>query len=103
MRTRTWSILLTSSMTPRMGAIWGKDVARVDFEKGSTIAIEKMSLKDLCRIPLLVLSYLFWTLFFPPERDQGCIERIQRKTSVELQLRAHSPELAAGLASESKN
>ena len=83
LRTRTWSILLTSSMTPRMGAIWGKDVARVDFEKGSTIAIEKMSLKDLCRIPLLVLSYLFWTLFFPPERDQGCIERIQRKTSVE--------------------
>ena len=84
LRNRPWSILLTSPMTPRMGAAWGKDVVRVDFEKGSTLAIERMSLKDLCRIPLSVLSYLFWTLFSPPERDLGCIERIQRKTSVEF-------------------
>ena len=83
LRNRTWSILLTSPLTPRMGAIWGKDVVRVNFEKGSTIAIERMSLKDLCRIPLSVLSYLFWTLFSQPERDQSCIERIQRKTSAE--------------------
>lgn len=84
LRTKPWSILLTSPLTPRMGAIWGKDIARVDFEKGSTIAIERISLKNLCRIPLLVLSYLFWTLFSPPEKDLGCIEKIQRKTSVEF-------------------
>lgn len=82
LRNRPWSILLTSSFTPRMGAIWGKDVARVDFEKGSTIAIERMSLKDLCRIPLSVLSYLPWILFSPPERDLGWIERSPSKRGV---------------------
>ena len=84
LRNRPWDILLTSPLAPRLGAVWGKDVVRVDFEKESTLAIEKMSLKDLCRIPLSVLSYLFWILFFPPERNPGCIERIKKKTRVEF-------------------
>lgn len=83
LRRRSWNILLTSPVAPRMGAVWGKDVARVDLENRSTIAVERMSLKDFSRIPLSVLSYLFWILFSPPEKDPGLIERLQGKTDCE--------------------
>ena len=80
LRNRPWSVLLTSPLTPRIGAIWGKDVARVDFKKGSTIAIERMSLKDLLCIPLSALSYLSRIIFSPPERDAGWVEKVQGNT-----------------------
>lgn len=64
-----WDLLVTSLLVPRIGAIWGKAVARVDFENESTVAIEKMDFRDVCRIPLLTFLYLVRVLVYPPHRS----------------------------------
>lgn len=70
LKNRSWDVLLTSHQLPRMGVVWNKDIARVDFERGTTIAsIEKMTFKWLCLLPVAALSYLIQALFFPPKKD----------------------------------
>lgn len=65
---RSWDLLLTSLVVPRIGSIWGKYVARVNFTKGLTVAIEKVNFKDLCCIPLLTLFYLIRVVVYPPHQ-----------------------------------
>lgn len=68
--TRSWNLLITTHLVPKMGVIWGRDVVRIDFEKEKPIAsAEKMNFKDLCRIPFATLSFLFQVLFRLPEKD----------------------------------
>ncbi len=70
LKNSSWDVLLTSHEVPRMGAIWGKDIARTDFERGDTIAsVEKMSLKHLCLIPIAALSFWIQALFCPPRKE----------------------------------
>ena len=69
LKKRPWSLLITSTLVPKMGSIWGRDVARVDFQNGEVVAVEKMTPKDLCRLPLSAVSYLIRVLLFPPRKE----------------------------------
>lgn len=81
LRNRSWDVLLTPPLTPRIGAIWGKDVARVDFARGSTIAIEKLKLRDLCRITIMALYYVLRVFLFLPKKDMARVENRREKWS----------------------
>ena len=72
---RSWNILITCVPVPKMGSIWGRDIARVDLDKGITIAIEKMRFRDLFRIPFLASAYLFRVLVCPPGKDPAHLKR----------------------------
>jgi hypothetical protein len=69
MKKTPWTLLITSTLVPRMGSIWGRDVARVDFQDGKTVAIEKMMPKDLYRLPASAVLYLVRVLLFPPRKE----------------------------------
>jgi len=77
---RSWTLLITSPMAPKMGTIWGRDVARVNFDNGDIVAIEKMGPKDLCRIPFLALSCLLKVLFFPPRKERDTANYLRTGT-----------------------
>lgn len=70
MGSKSWDVLLTSHEIPKMGAIWGKEIARVDFEHGVTLAsIEKTSLKHWLNLPVAGFSFLLQALISPPDRE----------------------------------
>ncbi|MDY6973454.1 MAG: glycosyltransferase family 2 protein [Thermodesulfobacteriota bacterium] len=71
----SWNLLLTGLQVPRMGAIRGRDIARVDFANGIVIAVEKMRSSALLRIPFLALVFLLRVLAFPPRKDPARLEK----------------------------
>ncbi|MDM8522924.1 glycosyltransferase [Desulfococcaceae bacterium HSG8] len=74
LRTRSWDVFLTSPLLPRMGAVWGKNVARVDFETGLTLSVEKIGLKDLMPKSFSIMPYTFRVLFDLPEKESSAPE-----------------------------
>jgi GT2 family glycosyltransferase len=59
---KPWDFMITSHAVPKMGAVWGRNIARVHFDKKTCISIEKMDVKALARIPFITLGYL-WSLW----------------------------------------
>ncbi len=71
LKNQPWEVLLTSHDVPRMGAIWGKDIAQVDFGRGASMAsIEHMDIRHLCLMPVAGLSFLLQALFCPPRKER---------------------------------
>jgi len=67
LKRNSWNLFITSPMVPKMGVVWGKDIAKTDFDAEKLIGIEKMQLKDIYSIPIAGISFLLQTLFSPPE------------------------------------
>jgi GT2 family glycosyltransferase len=64
-----WRVILSPICPPRMASIWGRFVAKIDWDKGTVISIERVQFKDVARIFLYTPAFLFRALFFPPEKD----------------------------------
>lgn len=69
LRKKKWDLLLTGDKAPWVGALFGKNVVRIDFEKNTTIAIEKFNFQ-LC-IPILTMFFysLFRVIFSLPAKN----------------------------------
>jgi hypothetical protein len=63
-------VVITSVNPPRVVSIWGEFVAKINFEKGAVISIERMRCKDFLRIIFYTPFFLFKALFFPPEKEK---------------------------------
>ncbi|MDY6838327.1 MAG: glycosyltransferase family 2 protein [Thermodesulfobacteriota bacterium] len=66
---KPWSLLLTPPRSFTVAGIGSRHVAVVDFEKGTTISIEKVSFLDLVCIPFKTLFFLIRAWIFPPETN----------------------------------
>ncbi|MDY6950123.1 MAG: glycosyltransferase family 2 protein [Thermodesulfobacteriota bacterium] len=67
---KPWDLLVTSPLSNWTVGIWGKDVARVDFEKEIVLSIEKMKTMTLFSIPYMAISFIFRVLLFPPAPEK---------------------------------
>ena len=69
LKNKPWEVFLSDPLVPKMGLIWGRDVARVDFNTGVTLAsIEGLNLRNLGRIPMNTVFFLIQSLFDLPEK-----------------------------------
>lgn len=64
-----WQLMISSPRTSKMTSIWGRYVARVNFDSGAIVAIERLSVTDLFRIFLHTPVFLLKALFSPPKKD----------------------------------
>lgn len=64
----SWNVLFTSPLVPRMGALWGRDVVRIDFQTGTAISIERIPYSHLFRTAVLALPLLLRVFMFPPSK-----------------------------------
>ena len=62
------SLLITPPVTPRFFSLTGLPIARIDFEKGKTVAIEQFSLRLLLQAPFRALHDVFRALLTTPGR-----------------------------------
>ena len=65
-----WSLFLSSTPSPKMGAIWGKTVVKLDFQTGLALSIGKMNLKTFLPYHFGILTWMPQTLFFPPPKNE---------------------------------
>ena len=80
---RSWDCLLTASPVPRWGAVWGKDVIRMDFSRKRPIAIERLNSKAFFRMPLITISYLFQALVYPPSpKNTSSLSSVSRRNKL---------------------
>lgn len=66
----SWRLVISSDYPPRMASIWGRFVAKINFDKGAVISIERMRFKDFLRILFDTPAFLFNALFFPPGKEK---------------------------------
>jgi hypothetical protein len=64
-----WQVIISPSHPPKMASIWGRFVAKINFDRGAVISIERMRLKDFLRIILDTPVFFIRALFFLPEKD----------------------------------
>jgi GT2 family glycosyltransferase len=62
-----WRVMLSPLHPLRMASIWGRWMARINFERGEIISIERAHLKETLRIALEMPAFLFKALFFAPK------------------------------------
>lgn len=72
--TTSWNVLFTPPLVPRMGALWGRDVARIDFQTGTAISIERIPFRHLFRTVMLALPLLLRVFMFPPSKTTGAAD-----------------------------
>jgi len=58
LKKKKWDILLSPPVPPKLGTIWGKDVARIDYENNTIIMIDRIDTRFLCRIPIYFIRYI---------------------------------------------
>lgn len=64
-----WQVMVCPPRPPRMASIWGRDMAKINFDKGSVVSIERVRLKDSFRMVWDTPAFLFRALCFPPKKD----------------------------------
>lgn len=63
LRIQQWDLVVTSKPVPRMATIWGKPVACLDSHNQKIMAIEKISIQHMMRIPMITMDFMvrMWT------------------------------------------
>ncbi|MEE4356960.1 MAG: glycosyltransferase family 2 protein [Desulfococcaceae bacterium] len=69
LRKKSWDLLICFATVPRMGAIWGKETARMDAESGQLLALGKNECKEVFRIPFVTVFYMLHALLLPPKKN----------------------------------
>ncbi len=69
LKNRHWDLLISSGFVPEMGAVWGKEVQKMDAQTGQMVSFGKTEWKKLLRIPFAALSCMFRAFFLPPKKD----------------------------------
>jgi GT2 family glycosyltransferase len=68
---KSWDILLIPPPSLRVAGLSRRDVAIVDFDKGTVLSIERMQFADLFHIPFRAFSFLMQALVCPPQSGPG--------------------------------
>lgn len=71
LRSHPWQIFVSSHQTPKLGTLWGRPVARIDYQSKKTLSIDRMMLKDLFRILVRWPVMMIRALFFTPKSDHS--------------------------------
>ncbi len=66
-----WQIFVTSHQTPKLGTLWGRTVARIDYQSKKTLSIDRMMFKDVLRILVRWPVMMIRALFFTPKPDRS--------------------------------
>ncbi len=71
LKSHPWQIFVSSVQTPKLGTLWGRPVARIDFPSKKTLSIDRMMFKDVLRISLRSPAMMIRALFFTPKTDHS--------------------------------
>ena len=71
LQSHPWQIFVSSVQTPKLGTLWGRPVARIDYASKRTLSIDTMRLKDVLRILLKWPAMMLQVLFFAPKPDHS--------------------------------
>jgi GT2 family glycosyltransferase len=103
LKSRSWNLLLCAFTPPKLATVWGRDIARINFDTGRLLAIEKINFRQLCWIPFLAGYYLLRTLLCPSKKgvagngSQGTGHREQNRLPDEAYrkwLKKVSPDIS---------
>lgn len=64
-----WQVFVSSAQTPKLGTLWGRPVARIDYSSNRTLSIDRMKPKNLLRIFLRCPAMMMRALFLLPTPD----------------------------------
>lgn len=62
-----WQVFVSSAQMPKLGTLWGRPVARIDYPSKRTLSIDRMKLKAVMRIVLRCPVLMIRALFFTPK------------------------------------
>ena len=68
LKKKEWDFLLSPPVPSKLCSIWGKDVAKIDYDNNTVIMIDRIDKIFLCKIPGYFVKYLVCLFIYLPRK-----------------------------------